>query len=304
MALFRNLIRILLVEDDLEDAALLEAALADAGAGRFLPVHVRGLADAREALGRGGIDVVLLDLSLRDSRPAQTLRALRRHGFEAPVVVLTGMDDEEMALEAVRFGAQDYLVKGSIDGATLRRSIRFAIERHQLLLALRAGAMIDELTGLYNRRGFNALASAQLKHGARKRRPACLLYADVDGLKPINDAFGHPAGDEMLREVARALQDTFRESDVLARVGGDEFVILAVEASDAEIDLLMARLHERVGAIRGPGLHRPSLSVGAVCYDPMRPRPLDELMTDADAAMYEAKRRRYAAAPSGGAEGG
>lgn len=301
MTRYRDLIHILLVEDDFEDAVLLETALADAGAGRFPLVHVRGLADAREALVRERIDVVLLDLSLRDSRPAETLRVLRTHGLEKPVVVLTGMDDEEMALRAVRSGAQDYLVKGSIDGATLRRSIRFAIERHHLLLALRAGAMIDDLTGLYNRRGFHALASAQLKQGARRRWSACLLYADVDGLKPINDAFGHPAGDEVLREVAHALQDTFRESDVLARLGGDEFVVLAVEASNADIDRLTGRLRERVGAIRGPVLpYRPSLSIGAVCCDPFRPRPLEELLTEADAAMYEAKRRRYAAAPSEG----
>jgi len=124
--------RILLVEDSRSDARLLEATLQDAGVHRFKLTHVERLDEALAALGDGGVDVVLLDLHLPDSQGLDTLAELKREQPGVPVVVLTGLDDEQLAVRAVQAGAQDYLPKGVVDGALLARLIRHAVERHQI----------------------------------------------------------------------------------------------------------------------------------------------------------------------------
>jgi signal transduction histidine kinase len=124
--------RILLVEDSRSDARLLEATLQDAGVYRFRLTNVERLDEALAALGEGGVDVVLLDLHLPDSQGLDTLAELKREQPGVPVVVLTGLDDEELAVRAVQAGAQDYLPKGVVDGALLARLIRHAVERHQI----------------------------------------------------------------------------------------------------------------------------------------------------------------------------
>jgi signal transduction histidine kinase len=124
--------RILLVEDSRSDARLLEATLQDAGVHRFRLTHVERLDEALAALGDGGVDIVLLDLHLPDSQGLDTLAELKREQPGVPVMVLTGLDDEELAVRAMQAGAQDYLPKGVVDGALLARLIRHAVERHQI----------------------------------------------------------------------------------------------------------------------------------------------------------------------------
>jgi diguanylate cyclase (GGDEF)-like protein len=160
--------------------------------------------------------------------------------------------------------------------------------------ALRASAVTDELTGLHNRRAFIALAEHQIKLAARTFSPLLVFFADLDGLKRINDGFGHAAGDQSLRDTARLLRGTFRDSDVLARFGGDEFVVLACNATMADADRFATRLQH---ALHGHNATLPeglqlALSTGATGYDPRRPEPLDTLLTRADAAMYVHKRSR------------
>jgi diguanylate cyclase (GGDEF)-like protein len=153
-------------------------------------------------------------------------------------------------------------------------------------------ALIDELTGLSNRRGFTALAEQQLRFAQRTRRPQVVFYADLDDLKVINDAHGHEAGDRALREVAALLVAAFRRSDVVARIGGDEFAVLAIEASAAHAEIITARLAALLAA-RNAGADLPlSLSTGFAVYEPEDPQPLDVLLARADARMYERKRRR------------
>jgi len=157
---------------------------------------------------------------------------------------------------------------------------------------LRALALLDELTGLYNRRGFSILAEQQLKMAHRAKRRMVLLFADFNGLKRINDAFGHPEGDRALIEAAEALEETFRESDVIARFGGDEFVVLAIETNGSPAEVLTARLQENleVRNAREGRRYELSLSVGLAHYDPGHPCSIDELVAQADRAMYERKR--------------
>jgi len=157
---------------------------------------------------------------------------------------------------------------------------------------LRALALVDDLTNLYNRRGFLTLGQQQLKAANRAKRRMMLLFADFDGLKQINDTFGHPEGDRALIETANVLRETFRESDIIARIGGDEFLVLAIETDGFPAEVLTARLQRNLQARNAKGdlRYKLSLSMGLARYEPERPCSIDELVARADRAMYEKKR--------------
>jgi diguanylate cyclase (GGDEF)-like protein/PAS domain S-box-containing protein len=160
---------------------------------------------------------------------------------------------------------------------------------------LRALSLIDELTGLYNRRGFLTLARQQLKMADRMHRGLFLLFADLDDLKNINDDYGHPEGDQALKNVAGILKDTFREPDILARIGGDEFVVLAIEGtSAANSEVLSSRFFSHLAAFneKGKRPYRLSVSLGIVRQLPGRTTAIEELMAQADRLMYEKKRQK------------
>jgi diguanylate cyclase (GGDEF)-like protein len=155
-------------------------------------------------------------------------------------------------------------------------------------------SFLDELTGLYNRRGFLGHARPQLDAAARLHRPMLLIFVDLDGLKPINDRLGHAAGDQALVDTAAVLKSTFRERDIVARLGGDEFVVLVTDASLVNPDGLLARLDQRVQAMNDRP-NRPfvlAFSTGVAGFDPGTPETLEELISQADRRMYREKRRR------------
>ena len=175
----------------------------------------------------------------------------------------------------------------------LMRAVRCAAKQYMLQAELGNLALTDELTGLYNRRGFMALAERQLKLGRRSGRGMMLFVMDVDGLKQINDSFGHLEGDRALKSTAEVLEETFRDSDVVARLGGDEFAVLAIEASGHSETTIKTRLFERLKSINAEkSCYEISLSLGVARFDPRNRTSIGELMAKADQAMYEQKRRR------------
>ena len=155
-------------------------------------------------------------------------------------------------------------------------------------------SMTDELTGLYNRRGFLALSEQQLKLANRENKKMFLMSADLDFLKLINDTVGHQRGDMEIINVANILKETFRESDIVARIGGDEFVVLGVDTPDTNIETLAERLREHIN-IHNDKADEPlgelSLSYGFTIYDPMHPCSIYQLLSEADKLMYQHKRR-------------
>jgi diguanylate cyclase (GGDEF)-like protein len=155
-------------------------------------------------------------------------------------------------------------------------------------------ASVDELTGLSNRRAFNELAEKTLAVCRRLGKPASLLFIDLDRFKPINDRFGHEAGDDALREIAEILLDSFRDSDVVGRIGGDEFCVLLTDTSSAALkspDRRLAELIRERNESSDTG-YTLEYSLGTATFDPDEPVSLAELMKQADADMYEQKRRR------------
>jgi two-component system cell cycle response regulator len=298
-------IRVLLVEDNPGDARLIREALSEASGTGFDLTWVDSLAKAAECLAGEEMNAILLDLSLPDSAGLETVSKLLSSAPETPIVVLTGYNDESLAVAAVHAGAQDYLVKGGVESNLLARSLRYAIERHQLAMMLRSMSLVDELTGLYNRRGFLTLAGQNLKMAGRLRKKMLLLFADLDGMKWINDNLGHHEGDLALQETAFLLKETFRESDIVARLGGDEFVVAALEGSEEGSVPIINRLEQNLATRNAMDnrSYRLAISIGVAVFDPESPCSIEELLEKADALMYmqksDKKRLKLTEAPIG-----
>jgi diguanylate cyclase (GGDEF)-like protein/PAS domain S-box-containing protein len=160
----------------------------------------------------------------------------------------------------------------------------------------RALSLSDALTGLYNRRGFVALAEQQLKTASRQHTGAALIFADLDGLKAINDTLGHTEGDRALIETALILKKTFRGSDIVARLGGDEFVVFAMETEGYDMNILTRRIQHAIEAANAAPDHpyTLSLSIGISRFDPHNPSSLDALLAESDSLMYENKQKKRA----------
>jgi diguanylate cyclase (GGDEF)-like protein len=236
-------------------------------------------------------------------------------GFDIPALDLPqGKEAVEQILQAVFAKAngelarllQDVRTKSAAgqlgtaqNGSTnklLMRAIQCAVKQYMLQAELGSLALSDELTGVYNRRGFLALAERQLKLGRRSGRAILVFFADVDGLKQINDKFGHKEGDLALVHAAQVLEKTFRDSDVIARFGGDEFAVLALEVSGHSESTIRARLDRNLKELNARYSRCTlSISLGAARFDPTSPRSpasIEQLMIRADEAMYEEKRLR------------
>jgi diguanylate cyclase (GGDEF)-like protein/PAS domain S-box-containing protein len=164
-------------------------------------------------------------------------------------------------------------------------------ERKRMEGEILALSITDQLTGLHNRRGFLSLAGQQLKLAERSKSGMLLFFADLDGLKWINDTLGHEEGDKALIEAATVLKETFRTSDIIARLGGDEYAALAVDITEANSEIFTARLQSLIDTRNNQEnrRYRLSISVGCSYYDPENPCTLDELIAHADQLMYEQK---------------
>jgi len=288
-------LKVLLVESDRDYLDHLRGRLGDVRAGAGIEMEWAGeLSHALSRLAQGGIDAVLLDLELPDSKGMVTFERTYAFAPDVPVVVLTDEEDEDVAVSTVQGGAQDYLVKSEVGPAVMARAVRHAIERHRLLSALRSLSLIDDLTGLYNRRGFADLGEQYLKLARRTTRGVTMVFLDLDRFKTINDSLGHHVGDRALIKVADILRATFRRSDIIARLGGDEFAVLALESSGESAELLVERLRERFREFNQSGRepYQLSVSIGMSRHDgDMRIR-LEDLLSEADNAMYEEKRSK------------
>lgn len=292
-----GIIRVLLVEDNPGDVRLIKEMLQEVKSSTIEITCVIRLEEALEAVTSSPVTIVLLDLNLQDSTGIETFIRLRDLAPDIPVVVLSGLDDENAAVSAMQEGAQDYLVKSAITGTHLIRSIRYAIERNRMSMAIRSLSLVDELTELYNRRGFLTLAEQQLKTAERLERKAALVFIDLDGMKIINDTFGHSVGNIALRETAEILQMTFRKADIIGRLGGDEFVVLALLEEAEGSDALCQRLENNLtlcNSLKGRQ-YLLSLSYGVTIHDPSNTASLEEMINEADRLMYVQKKAKKTA---------
>jgi diguanylate cyclase (GGDEF)-like protein len=237
-------------------------------------------------------DAVLADLAMLDDSDLVDLT--RPVSLDPPPVFgILRQDCPLRTAEALQAGVQECLVASDLTPERLARSLRQGIERQRLQRRLADLALRDELTGLYNRRGFFALAEHQRRQCLRTGHGLVVVQADVDGLKEINDTLGHQAGDQAIAASAAVLRCTFRESDIVARLGGDEFAAVAVDADEDSVARILERLEQAVDAqnVRGSLGFRLSLSVGAALLMPLARTSLAELLAEADRSLYREKRR-------------
>jgi diguanylate cyclase (GGDEF)-like protein len=289
-----------LVEDNPADARLMVELLSDAGARGVQLQHVDRVSAALMNLENQEFDIVLLDLSLPDSSGLETVSRICAADPRIPVIVLTGMEDDALALAAVHAGAQDYLVKGQVDGAVIARSIRYAIERKRLEDSLQYLATHDFLTGLPNRRLFedrmaHAIERAQRDHmGGEEKWKLAVVLLDLDNFKSVNDTLGHAQGDLLLQVVAEHLQKSIRKADTLARMGGDEFTFIFENVTGTEDEEILARKIQAVFQQpfqTGGHILEVTASIGISLY-PFDGEDAESLLKHADIAMYLAKRAR------------
>lgn len=287
------MIKILLVEDNDVDAHLTQDILAEWSIEQFGITHVTRLSEAFSHLGRERFDAVLLDLSLPDGYGLPTLRQVQAANPTIPIIVLSGVSDQTLALQAVQNGAQDYLVKGQGQPELLARSIRYAIERKRAEERLTYLAQYDQLTGLVNRTLFRDRMVQAMARSKRLQQPLGLMLLDLDRFKSVNDTMGHDVGDQLLRAVADRLQDCVREVDTVARMGGDEFTIILEGLScEGDITIVARRITESIAEPFDLKEHQASIgvSIGITVY-PSDDHEIDELLKHADAAMYRAKQQ-------------
>lgn len=277
-------VNVLLIEDEPSDAQIIREELERQD---FRVEHADRLAAGLARLEAGDIDVVLLDLSLPDGDGLEAFLTVRDAAGDFPIVVLTDFDEEQTALDAVSDGAADYLVKGSIRGDRLARAIRYAIDRDRMHKELRDLVFVDELTGLQNRRGLLTLGRHQLELARRGDRPVALLLIELNRLRKIARAYGQREGDRAVVETGRAIEASFRKSDLVARVGDDQFCALLTGKAGTPLELRLDALRERIDRQAAEaGLEYPlSISIGVSTSRDAKECTIDELVDAADRSL-------------------
>lgn len=298
-------LHVLIVEDDVMYRDYTILALQRA----FLNIQIKEADSVESALAlllHEKFDCVLLDYLLPDGSGTDLLKHLSQYQRTCPVILLTGLDDDQIGLNALQDGAEDYLVKGETTPFSLKRSIRHAVERfvrrtefedllsklHETNTALKNAnekladlVVTDSLTGIPNRRAFQDRLT-QLLIESRRGRHFALIMGDIDHFKKINDTHGHQIGDQILTTVAQTLSTTARETDFVARWGGEEFCILLTDVDEDRALRQAERLRRSIHSI---SKYEITMSFGiSVASNILNTEDL--LIRAADAAFYHAKK--------------
>ncbi len=290
-------LKLLIIEDNEDDAALVTRALTRAGYEVFA-LRVETADALRHALETSSWDLAIADHTMPRFSGTKALAMIRDHGIDLPFIFVSGTIGEEAAVAAMKEGAHDYIVKGNLArlAPAVARELREATVRRERTRANERVAYLayhDPLTDLPNRSLLNERLQQAVLTSRRENKPLTLLLLDLDGFKEINDAFGHHAGDRVLQQFAARLRRTLRESDTVARFGGDEFAIL-LPLTDSDGGERTAR--KVLQDLDQPFIldSRPlkvHASIGVAGF-PTHAGSVHELLKKADASMYLAKSNR------------
>jgi len=296
--LHRNL---LLVESDAEVAEQVTGGLKSSRSEHFSITHCTTLAAASDCIEDTSFELVICNLTLPDSEGLHTLDRLFSCQNNLTVLALSDDDDEDFALTVVRAGAQDYmLIREVANVSLLIRVVRYAIERHRYQENLKAArerqyylANYDQITGLPNRLLFGDRLEQAIFLSRRRDEKFCVLFIDLDRFKFVNDSLGHNAGDLVLREVGIRLKKMARESDTVARFGGDEFAIILNDVNETQSICKYAdKLNEALGKPVALNDYSATANTGGsigIAVFPDHGDTGQEIMRAVDAAMYSAK---------------
>jgi diguanylate cyclase (GGDEF)-like protein len=247
---------------------------------------------ALELLNKDLFDMMIIDIVLPDMSGFELTTKAKKIKPDMAIIIMTGYIDEFSYEDAIESGASDFIKKPFSVKELIAR-----IEHAKMHERLHDISLHDELTGLYNRRGFFTLAEHLLKTAKRQQAGLFMLYCDLDGLKGINDALGHQKGDWALIDTANILKETFRDSDIIARIGGDEFVVMPIKTTGDNLEIVINRLQKAVEMdnTKSKREYKLSISIGTAYFDPLSPCTIDELLSQADKLMYEQKRSKQTA---------
>lgn len=294
-----NTVRVLLVEDNDHDAEIVKRILRKYESASFELDWVRSTTECVDRLSSDSFDLVLLDYSLPDEDGLSFLRRLTGATDMPPVIMLTGWGDGRIAAEAMRIGAYDYFPKNSIDSETLAHAIHSALERYysrrneqRLRDDLARLSVTDDLTGLYNKRHLAISLTKECRRARRYKHPLSCLMIDVDDFRSYNESLGHLKGDELLQRVASLIGASVRDSDVVARYGGDEFCVVLTETSSEGAWQIAERLRSDLAGLRIVlNGHSVSVTVSIGLFATHNPEQLEPaiLLEHADRALRKAK---------------
>ena len=285
--------KILIIEDDRLQFRVTERMLANTRMSGLALDWAQTFEEGLQRLTEGGYALCLLDYQLGERDGLELLREVRGKGCFTPVIFLTADSSEQTDDAAMEAGASDYLVKGEISPRLLERSIRYSLKLGDALRELRLLATRDALTGLLNRRAFDALLTEEVDRARRLGHPLALVVLDLDHFKTINDTHGHPTGDTVLAAAARVLESEVRSIDRVARIGGEEFAVVLMETN---ADEALAAARRLVEAMRkrtvdiGGGAKLGFTASAGVAVLSRYGESEGGLLAEADQALYTAKR--------------
>lgn len=281
---------VLLVDDDADTCLFYAEALRRSG---FSVTQATDGYAAIERIKQQLPDLILSDLRMPRMGGMALLHVLRADpiGRDIPYVVLTGSSDISARIACLESGANDVLTK-PIDAKELSVRLGMLVQQARERRHLREQSFVDELTGVLNRRGVLQTLARELNRVSRSTAPLAVLSVDVDDFKSINDAFGHAAGDDVLRSIAAAMCDAVRSGDVVGRLGGDELLVVLPGVGRLLANSIAYRVRQSVADLRVPGVKRKlSVSIG-IAVDTTGESDVTALLRRADGDMYRNKRNR------------
>ncbi|HAM52455.1 MAG TPA: diguanylate cyclase response regulator [Nitrospiraceae bacterium] len=275
---------VIIVDDNKTLLAMLKEGLLLEG---YLCETATSAEAALEQISKNSFGIMVADIIMPGMKGIELAEKAKKLRPDMVIIIMTGYIDDFSYDKAIEAGAVDFIKKPF----TLKE-LMIKLKHVKLQEKLRMMAITDELTGLCNRRGFFTLAEQQLKLAMRHKKGIFMLYADLDGLKSINDTFGHQEGDRALSDAASILKKTCRESDIVARVGGDEFAVIPLGHTVDQIGTITTRLQKNIENHneKGKRQYTLSMSFGVSYFDPENPCSIDELVAHADTVMYEHKK--------------
>jgi two-component system, cell cycle response regulator len=295
----QTLLKALVVSDEQENSWFLSGGFHEATDlmdVKALRVNMRDFHSTLREIVQQTPDVLLLDSTLSSPYVVRMAVHVRDKMPNLPILMLPNI--QGALIQSAE--TDDTVNSASGKADTVARSILYTHGRLGLQRTLLQMALRDDLTGLHNRRGFIALATQQLTWARDSGQHMVMFFADLDGLKWINDRYGHGEGDRAISLAAACIKETFRKFDVTARLSGDEFVALIMEEPGRSAETICRRLQMNLADCAGTeSPYRLSMSVGVAHFDPDKPVTLQELMRQADTGLYEHKRKNRLAASKG-----
>ncbi len=290
----------LAIDDDPGDLELLGRQFEEFGDFDVNYIAVGDMQAALSVLAETAVDIIFLDYVLGGENGIDVACKLKEEGFSQPVILLTGHGNESIAIDAIRAGVSDYVIKGFQQSNDLLRAIINAIEKSKLEQKIvddkdrfEELSIMDDLTGLYNRRYLFETFAREIKRWNRTGQPFSIMMLDLDHFKEVNDEFGHPTGDMVLSMTAQKIKENLRESDMAFRYGGEEFCLMLIDTHLDMATVMAERLRVEIEKTEYLSVEtnkkiRVTTSIGIAEFDDTVKDPM-KLIGRADHALYNAK---------------